>query len=140
MDKPCIFSTGLSSGYPRRMIEGKTIYLHRQVLEQKLGRPIREGYEACHSCNHSNCIEPEHIYEGTHTDNMWDLKKAGNSRFFGKHNREKTHCPHGHEYTEENTKIYRGYRWCKTCEREEWRKKNIKRKELRQLRRTARNA
>jgi len=31
---------------------------------------------------------------------------------------ERTHCPHGHKYTQENTRIgLRGGRWCKTCGR-----------------------
>jgi HNH endonuclease len=30
-------------------------------------------------------------------------------------NGRKTHCPQGHEYTEENTYLYRGMRQCKTC-------------------------
>lgn len=29
----------------------------------------------------------------------------------------KTQCPHGHEYTEENTYRYRGARRCKECHR-----------------------
>jgi hypothetical protein len=34
----------------------------------------------------------------------------------GEHHRRKTHCPHGHEYTPENTKITTtGARRCRTC-------------------------
>ncbi len=29
--------------------------------------------------------------------------------------RDKTHCPMGHEYTPENTKIWKGNRSCKKC-------------------------
>lgn len=29
--------------------------------------------------------------------------------------KERTRCTHGHEYTEENTRIYRGYRRCVAC-------------------------
>lgn len=35
------------------------------------------------------------------------------------HNRLKTHCPQGHEYSSENTQITRGYRRCATCHREQ---------------------
>lgn len=31
-------------------------------------------------------------------------------------NREKTHCPHGHEYTPENTKHQKTGRRCRTCD------------------------
>ena len=55
-------------------------------------------------------------------------------------NSSKTHCIHGHEYTEENTYTYKGTRSCKVCRYNklkaqnirtrnnfEWRKKNRKR-------------
>ncbi len=130
MDKPCILSYEyLDHGYPKRWIGGKRVRLNRIVLEQKLGRPIREGYEACHSCNVTNCIEPEHIYEGTHTDNMWDVKKAGKTRFFGNYNKEKTHCKRGHEFTPENTRKSRGSRCCRICDNS-WRARNKERNKV----------
>jgi hypothetical protein len=33
---------------------------------------------------------------------------------------EKTHCPCGHEYTPENTRLYRGRRHCRACAREKF--------------------
>lgn len=33
-------------------------------------------------------------------------------------NHRKTHCRKGHDYSPENTRIYRGSRYCRTCERE----------------------
>jgi len=118
--KSCILSNEcLSHGYPRRNINGEYVYLNRYILEQKLGRPVKDGYEACHNCNITNCIEPEHLYEGTHWDNMQDLISKGNTRFFGNYNKEITHCPKGHEYNEENTRINKqGNRSCRTCARE----------------------
>lgn len=119
--KPCIISNEvLNHGYPRRFVDGKYVYLNRHILEQKLGRPIKEGYESCHSCNNTKCIEPEHIYEGTHWDNMQDLIKAGNTGFFGGAEKKRTHCPKGHEYNEENTRINgQGSRSCRICAREQ---------------------
>jgi hypothetical protein len=34
------------------------------------------------------------------------------------HNQFKTHCPSGHEYTEENTYRWGGRRYCIQCNRE----------------------
>ena len=31
------------------------------------------------------------------------------------HNRDRTHCPQGHEYTPENTTLHKGKRSCRTC-------------------------
>jgi|SRR5438876_6466287 len=131
--KPCILSyEWLNHGYPRRKIDGEYIYLHRYILQQKLGRPIKEGYLACHSCNHSNCIQPEHIYEGTNRDNYNDRLKADNTKSFGSYRKEITHCPRGHEYNEENTKYsHRGRsRSCRICDIERSRIYNKKMKEF----------
>jgi len=45
----------------------------RIVLEEKLGRPIREGYLALHTCDLGTCINEAHIYEGTFKDNNRDM-------------------------------------------------------------------
>lgn len=34
------------------------------------------------------------------------------------HNKDKSHCPRGHEYTPENTYVFGRYRYCKTCRKE----------------------
>ncbi len=131
--KPCLISEEcLSHGYPRICVsKGKYILLARYVLEQHLGRPLLTGYEVCHTCNNTKCIEITHLYEGTHSDNMWDLKETGNTRFFGNYNKEKTHCIRGHEFNAENT-TYRnnGNRRCKICGREDAIKQVQRRKQL----------
>lgn len=67
------------------------------------------------SCNIGLCIAPSHLYQGTHRDNCKDMVIAGTHR-----QTRKTHCPRGHEYTSENTRIHKnGARDCKKCA--EWR-------------------
>jgi HNH endonuclease len=53
-------------------INSPQIRLHRLVLERKLGRPIRPGFHALHHCDNKRCVNPDHLYEGTHKDNMRD--------------------------------------------------------------------
>ena len=68
----CIYDdySPIHQGFPYRMVGGKRIYLHREALENKLGRPIQEGMMVLHSCANKTCINPEHLYEGTQQDNV----------------------------------------------------------------------
>lgn len=52
--------------------QGHPELLHRLVLTSVLGRPIGDGLVARHRCGHSWCINPAHLGEGTHLDNMRD--------------------------------------------------------------------
>jgi hypothetical protein len=51
------------------------------VLAEKLGRPIRKGYLACHTCDVRACINPDHLYEGTVTDNNRDTVRRGRHKY-----------------------------------------------------------
>lgn len=49
------------------------------VLVEKLGRPLRSGYVACHTCDFPLCCNPEHLWEGTKKENSEDMVKKGRS-------------------------------------------------------------
>lgn len=74
--------------------------------------PVPDGLELDHLCRVHNCVNPAHLEAVTHAENV----RRGEA---GLHNPEKTHCPNGHAYTEENTLVIndpRGaYRRCKKC-------------------------
>lgn len=72
-------------GYPQIGAERKRVAVHRWVLEQRLGRPIKPRWLACHRCNTPCCVNPDHLYEGTWSDNARD--------------RERTHGPRAHKRT-----------------------------------------
>lgn len=58
-------------GYAFIGYKKKSVLLHRLVLQRKLGRPIRSGYETLHSIGcYSNCINEDHLREGTHEENI----------------------------------------------------------------------
>ncbi len=55
------------------MYIGKTFTrAHRVALERKLGRPIKPGFCALHTCENKRCVNHEHLYEGVDKDNAID--------------------------------------------------------------------
>ena len=65
---------------PMITVDGKLILVYRFVLEQALGRPLRKGMEVCHKCDNGSCIRTDHLFEGTHADNMRDAQAKGRIR------------------------------------------------------------
>lgn len=63
----------------RMWVGGRIQKVSRLVLAMKLGRPIRPGMFACHTCDNAPCFNPRHLYEGTHRDNMRDMRERRRS-------------------------------------------------------------
>jgi len=52
---------------------------HRAAYELAVG-PIPTGKLVLHKCNIRSCVNPDHLYVGTHSDNGIDCARAGNIR------------------------------------------------------------
>lgn len=64
-------------GYPQVRSTSSERRGNRIVLEKKLGRYIKEGYQALHTCDVPGCVNPRHLWEGTPKDNMVDKSAKG---------------------------------------------------------------
>lgn len=67
------------NGYGRVTIGRITYRAHRLSLAMKLGRQIAEGMFVCHTCDVPSCVNPDHLWEGTHDENMEDMVLKGRS-------------------------------------------------------------
>ena len=104
-----------SQGYGVLQYKGKNLKAHRVSYQEHVGL-IPDGKHVCHHCDIKSCINPKHLFIGSHQDNMRDREKknlGGNSK--------KTHCKNGHEFIEENIIYEKGItklkRRCWTCHR-----------------------
>lgn len=124
----------VSAGYGELNISGRPAYAHRLAYEHFVG-PIPAGLVIDHLCRNPSCVNPAHLEA---------VETRENTRRGLAHERLReraakiTHCPHGHEYTPENTVLRRGRRTCVTCRTEElrrssgrryWMKKGLSREE-----------
>lgn len=64
-----------TSGYGCYAAEGQKT-AHRVAYIRFKG-PIPPGMHVLHKCDRPNCVNPEHLFLGTHQDNMVDLRKKG---------------------------------------------------------------
>lgn len=63
---------GGSSNYGLTYVNGKRITAHRQSWIENNG-PIPTGMHVLHKCDVPLCVNPNHLYLGTHQQNMRDL-------------------------------------------------------------------
>lgn len=119
-----VFPTGYGTFYKREHGNGpgKNYLAHRNSYEVHVG-PIPEGLVLDHTCHnndpvceegvnclHRRCINPAHLEPVTRLENIFSGKTVARV------NRDKTHCPQGHEYSADNTySDGLNKRQCKTC-------------------------
>lgn len=78
-DECWLFTGQPTIGCAYMHFQGKTVKCARYVLERKLGRALLPKMEACHTCDNGMCLNPNHLWEGTHKQNMQDMWRKGRS-------------------------------------------------------------
>lgn len=63
-------------GYGQITIDGQTVRAHRVSYEAYKGK-IPGRSHVLHKCDIPSCVNPEHLFLGTHQDNMRDMKAKG---------------------------------------------------------------
>ena len=113
IEDSCWLWTGArtAAGYGAIKIAGRTELAHRVAYMALVG-DVPTGFEIDHvksrGCIGPQCCFPGHLEPVTHIVNVQRGAQA-----------TKTHCPRGHEYTDDNTYVQRGRgRKCRTCHRE----------------------
>ena len=103
---------------------GRQIKAQRYALQLKLGRPLRAGFFACHTCDNPLCVRPDHLFEGSPRDNSHDMAAKGRSTA-GERHPSHTHpdrVPRGaNHWAKRNPQLHRAkwltehgvVRWCR---------------------------
>lgn len=90
---------------------GRTMVLAHRHSWALANGPVPDGLNVLHRCDNAGCVRPDHLFLGTHSDNMRDRSAKGRAN-----NRLWTVCKRGHPF-ENNTYIHptTGRRACQTC-------------------------
>lgn len=104
-------------GYGLTTYDRRTQRAHRLAYKVTVGDiPARLVLD--HLCRVRQCINPAHLEPVTSKENL--MRGETHAR----RNADKTHCKHGHEFTEENTLVTDTQRYCRQCARDKQKRLN----------------
>ena len=64
------------AGYGKMWVGDKLMLTHRFAYEVAYG-PIPEGMKVCHECDNPRCCNVKHLFLGTQSDNLADMRAKG---------------------------------------------------------------
>lgn len=101
---------GTTDGYGQIKVGKDMVRAHRVAWTLYRGA-IPDGMHILHRCDTPPCVNPDHLYLGTHQQNMKDRSSRGRHWCL-----KKTHCLRGHRFSKENTyRAKNGSRHCRIC-------------------------
>lgn len=108
-----VLRPGVARGYERVVLQRdkakQNVAVHRLVMLAFVG-PCPEGMEVCHNDGDKRNNVLSNLRYDTKSANCVDRTRHG-----GSPNALKTHCPQGHPYSPENTRMDGGSRKCRKC-------------------------
>jgi len=106
-------------GYANFWVKNKVFLAHRFSYLIAKG-DIPRDMSVCHSCDNPKCINPDHLWLGTHAENMKDCAKKGR---IVNPELNKKHCKRNHPLFGDNLRLYKDkskgliFRKCRACDR-----------------------
>lgn len=112
-----------SSGYGQFGYNKKNVRAHRFSYELFIDN-IPDGLIIDHLCRNRLCVNPKHLEPVTYKENN---RRGETGKITGLKNKQKTHCPQGHPYSDDNLIVWKnGSRACKICHRKMVKKYKMK--------------
>lgn len=96
------------SGYGVIWLGKRRTRAHRFGYELIVG-PVPDGLDLDHLCRVRRCVNPAHLEPVTRRMNLLRGETLPAAQV------KRTHCPKGHVYSKQNTRVLNGSRYCRTC-------------------------